>query len=149
MRTTNGRRHRRQCRASGPRWCWKRSSCAIESPRWSVTELVARASDRWDRAALDLALALVVVFASSAGRSLGSLWLAFADRPPRRGDSNSKPSCRVRRHRIPNISLANEENRRDPKQSRTTGEQILSNADTFIRGRIVRQTRAECRPNKC
>ncbi len=64
----------------------------MESPRWSVTELVARVSDRWDRAALDLALALVVVFASSAGRSLGSLWLAFADRPPRRGDSNSKPS---------------------------------------------------------
>jgi hypothetical protein len=58
----------------------------MESPRWSVTELVARASDRCDRAALDLALALVVVFASSAGRSLGSLWLAFADRPPRRGD---------------------------------------------------------------
>jgi hypothetical protein len=53
----------------------------MESLRWSVTELVARASDRWDRAALYLALALVVVFASSAERSLGSLWLAFADRP--------------------------------------------------------------------
>ena len=33
-----------------------------------MTELVARASDRWDRAALDLALALVGRFASNAGR---------------------------------------------------------------------------------
>jgi len=46
----------------------------MESPRWSVTELVARASDRWDRAALDLALALVVIFASSAVRSLGEVY---------------------------------------------------------------------------
>jgi hypothetical protein len=33
-----------------------------------VTELVARASDRWDRAALDLALALLVVLQANAGR---------------------------------------------------------------------------------
>jgi len=35
----------------------------------SATELVARAPDRWKRAALDLALALVVVFVSNAGPS--------------------------------------------------------------------------------
>jgi hypothetical protein len=33
---------------------------------------------------------------------------------------------------IPSISLANEGNRRDPKQSRTPGEQILSSTDAVI-----------------
>ena len=33
---------------------------------------------------------------------------------------------------IPSISLANEGNRRDPKQGRTPGEQILSSTDALI-----------------
>jgi hypothetical protein len=34
---------------------------------------------------------------------------------------------------IPRIGLANEANRRDPKQSRIQGEQILSSTDALIR----------------
>jgi hypothetical protein len=33
---------------------------------------------------------------------------------------------------IPSISLANEGKRRDPKQGRTPGEQILSSTDALI-----------------
>jgi hypothetical protein len=42
-----------------------------------VTELVARASDRWDRAALDLAFALVVVFCEQCGAKLEAVYGSF------------------------------------------------------------------------
>jgi len=35
--------------------------------------------------------------------------------------------------KIPRIGLANEANRREPKQSRISGEQILSSTDAFFR----------------
>jgi hypothetical protein len=59
-------------------------------------------------------------------------WALFADYSPRKGDSNSKPSSRIRRRRIPSTGLANEGKRRDPNQSRTPGEQILFSTDAFI-----------------
>jgi len=52
---------------------------------------------------------------------------------PGGGDSSSKPSSDVRRNQIPRVRLANEGNRRDPKQSRIPGEQNLSRTDAFIR----------------
>jgi hypothetical protein len=36
---------------------------------------------------------------------------------------------------IPRIGLANEADRREPKQSRILGEQILSGTDAFIRAK--------------
>jgi hypothetical protein len=80
-------------------------------------------SQSWDRAALDLALALVVVlramrgeavcpscgasvsvgrrFCRSAARYIRRAFSWGADCLPRRGDSNSKASSHVRRHQIP------------------------------------------------
>jgi hypothetical protein len=46
---------------------------------------------------------------------------------------NPKPSPDVRHYPIPLIGRANEENRRQPKQSRILGEQILSSTGAFIR----------------
>ena len=110
-------------------------------------------------AALDLALALVVGlrvvrFIGQRGRGRFrkrcggclhqagvQLGLAFADCPPRRGHSNSKPSCRVRRHRIPSVSLGRRELERaeaEPNPGRTNS---LQHGCRYL-GAIVRQTRA-------
>jgi len=52
---------------------------------------------------------------------------------PKRHMLNPKPSPDVRHYPIPLIGRANEENRRQPKQSRILGEQILSSTGAFIR----------------
>ena len=44
---------------------------------------------------------------------------------------------------IPSISLANEGNRRDPKECGIKGEYILRSTNAFSSGRIVRQARVK------
>ena len=161
-----------KCRSSGPRWCWKRSSCAIESPRWSAAELVAHASDHCVRAALILLSrwwsfckatrgrgvrrsarravhrsAREIVSAESAVRyrwafSRGSLLLTAR---LGRGDSNSKPSSHVRRH--PDSEHQPGE-RREPERSEAGPNPGRTNSlqhGCSYSGRLVSQIRPESR----
>ena len=133
------------------------SSCAIGSPRWSATDSWPVLPIVGKRAVLDR-LSRRWSFASNASRGRLPVVQCIGERGKRfcrkcgalhqavvqargatayPGEGRFELQSFVASSRSPHSehSLVNEGNHRDPKQSRTLGEQFLCNTDAFIRAK--------------